>query len=285
MNYLKPTRKPNFFILGAAKSGTTTLHSCLSQHPEIFMSEVKEPSFFCDKFQVIDNELDYFSLFDGVENEKIIGESSHVYLTNPGTARVLHSLFPNAKFILLLRDPVDRAQSLFHHMRRHGHETINSFEKALAVEEKRIQSPSFKKDQYLYNYLYVESGKYGRQIDRYLSFFPTEQFLFLTSSEFFQNPEQTLQKVYKFLEVANIVYQPIQKLNEGGNVKSPHLARILKNPLFSQGFFKKTGLSKVLHYLNKGQKNQLKEGTRDMIQSQLKEDQELLFELTGIRFF
>lgn len=90
-------RLPNFFILGAAKSGTTSLHFYLKQHPEIFLSPEKEPTFFCEGFQVVKNPIDYFQLFDSVGDEKVIGEASHVYLSNPSTARVLAALFPKAK--------------------------------------------------------------------------------------------------------------------------------------------------------------------------------------------
>ena len=81
--------KPTFFILGAGKSGTSSLYWYLFQHTEIFMCPVKEPTFFCESFQVVSNPIEYFRLFDVAATHRAIGEASHVYLTNPATADIL----------------------------------------------------------------------------------------------------------------------------------------------------------------------------------------------------
>ena len=105
--------KPNFFILGAGKSGTTSMHSYLRKHPEIFMPKYKEPTFFSKGFQKIKNPINYFELYDLVNTESVIGEASHAYLSNPSTARVLKALFPEAKFLVILRNSADRGYSLY----------------------------------------------------------------------------------------------------------------------------------------------------------------------------
>ena len=127
--------KPNFFILGAGRSGSTFLWDLLRQHPNIFLTSPKEPNFFCKPYQGIKNPIDYFELFDSVSDEAIRGEASHAYLSNPTTAKVLKALFPESKFVVILRNPADRAYSLYHWMRRNGLEYINTFEAALEAED------------------------------------------------------------------------------------------------------------------------------------------------------
>jgi hypothetical protein len=107
---------PNLFILGSGKCGTTTLYDIISEHPEISVSKIKEPSFFCSHFQVIKNPIEYFNLF--TPPARYLAEASHVYFSNPETATVLRDLFPEAKFLIILRAPKARAQSLYQHMRR-----------------------------------------------------------------------------------------------------------------------------------------------------------------------
>lgn len=196
-------KKPNLFILGAAKCGTTSLAYYLGQHPDIFMSPIKEPVFFNDGFQVVDNPIDYYNLFSDVKNEKVIGEASHAYMTNPRTAEVLALLFPDAKFIITLRDPVERAYSLYKHMKRHGYESIKTFEQAIMAEDERCNSMKFRKNckEYFYNYLYYRSGLYGEQIKRYLEYFDKEQFFFLTLEQLENNPGETMLEIFLFLGV------------------------------------------------------------------------------------
>jgi len=195
--------KPNFFILGAGKCGTTSLYAYLKQHPQIFMSPVKEPSFFCESFQVVDNAIDYFRLFDGVREETIIGEASHVYFSNPASAGVLKTLFPDACFVVILRHPADRAYSLYHHMRRYGFEYVGSFEKALDVEEKRVASDRFTETcpQYIHNYYYYRSGRFGEQVKRYFDLFERDRFHFLTLDQLKADPDRSIREIFNHLGV------------------------------------------------------------------------------------
>ena len=110
---------PNFFIVGAAKSGTTSLAEYLKQHPEIFMSEFKEPHYFLPEGAMASNYYgtwdNYMSLFKDVRNEKAIGEASTGYLYYPESARMIINRIPDAKIIISLRNPVEMAFSLYQH--------------------------------------------------------------------------------------------------------------------------------------------------------------------------
>jgi len=200
-------RKPNFFVLGSGRCGTTSLYRMLKQHKDIFMSDIKEPNFFCSDFQVVKNPIDYFQLFSKCKNEKFIGEASHAYLSNPETPEVLHTLFPEAKFVLILRNPTNRVYSLYRYVRRRGFEK-NKFEKAINIEEKRYKDENFKRDcpHYFWNYMYVRSSYYDVQLKRYLNLFDRDRFCFVNLFELSNNPIQWIEYICDFLEISSLFH-------------------------------------------------------------------------------
>ncbi len=196
---------PNLFILGAGKSGTTTLYDLLGRHRDVHLCSPKEPSFFCRHFQVVRDPITYFSLFRSDRRYRV--DASHAYFTDPETAPVLRALFPRAKFLLILRAPKARAYSLYRHMRRTRHsdgrpcELADSFDQALILEEERFHSPDFMEHcrQYFWNFMYVRSSFYDEQISRYFSLFPREQFFILTLGELVAAPNRKLAEIADFL--------------------------------------------------------------------------------------
>lgn len=206
---------PNFFVLGAGRCGSSTLYSMLRQHPEVFMSEVKEPSFFCSYFRVVDDPISYFNLFRPSHGEKAVGEASHLYLSNPESCEVIHALFPRAKFILIFRNPTDRAYSLYHWTRRAKLEPKNTFEKALEAEGQRFADEKFFKNcpQYFWNFMYVRSSYYHEQWESYLRYYSRDHFFCLGLTELKSDPLQEMQRVYEFLDV-DPSFQPfVEHLN------------------------------------------------------------------------
>ena len=271
--------KPNFFLLGAAKSGTTFLYQCLQQHPEIYMPRIKEPSFFCNTFQVIKNPVEYISLFQNVKHEKAIGDASHVYLTCPDANFAIHAFFPDAKFILILRNPTDRAYSLYHHMVYKGFEWINSFEAALIMEQKRIRDEKFKAycPHYFYNYLYFHSGIYSHQIEQYLQYFHCSQFLFITFDEFRKDKFATLKRIYHFLNVdQTLVPEQAKVFNKGYSVRSARLQFLLMQnlvPILNKiRFPKRSLLTQYLKKINRCSIPPMNSDTRKHLQSKYNED-------------
>lgn len=195
--------KPNFFILGAGRCGSTTLYSMLRQHPEVFMPDVKEPSFFCSYFQVVKDPVSYFQLFSPATTEAAIGEASHVYLSNPESPPLIRTLFPDAKFVLIFRNPTERAYSLYrwaHHMKL---EPIETFEEALDAEEWRYRDTEFFDNcpYYFWNYMYVRSSYFHLQWARYLALFPRDQFFALSLQELRSDPKRWIQDILDFLGV------------------------------------------------------------------------------------
>jgi len=201
---------PNFLIIGAAKSGTTSLYHYLGQHPDIFMSPIKEPKFFAhdgEKIQfcgrgdqealhdVITDFDSYKALFDGVKSEKAIGEASAEYLYSPRAPERIRYYIPDAKLIVILRNPVERAYSSFIFMRQHWREICETFEEALACEEER------KRDQWEFIWHYKAVGKYVEQLQRYFMLFPREQLQVHLFEDLQQDPNKVVRDCLHFLEV------------------------------------------------------------------------------------
>ncbi|MDY7015905.1 MAG: sulfotransferase, partial [Cyanobacteriota bacterium] len=146
---------PNFLIIGAAKGGTTSLYTWLAQHPQIYMTPVKEPNFFAlqgENFnypsgtvsqryldECVTNFEAYLEQFKAVNCEIAIGEASPFYLYHPQAASRIQQTIPDVKLIAILRDPVERAYSNFLHHIREGFETVEDFSQALQAEESRMR--------------------------------------------------------------------------------------------------------------------------------------------------
>lgn len=198
---------PNLFILGAGKCGTTSLYHLLKSHPDITVSVPKEPSFFCSHFQVVNNPIDYFKLFESDKRYRV--DASHVYFSNPETAPILKDLFPNAYFLIILRKPDARAHSLYQHMRRALHsdgrpiEIIGNFHNALLAEEERFHSSQFFLEcrHYFYNFMYLRSSHFDEQISRYFSLYPRNHFLVMSLAELRLQPQRTITQIGNFLDL------------------------------------------------------------------------------------
>lgn len=165
-----PFLKPNFFIVGAAKAGTTSLWQYLRQHPDIFMpADIgwKEPSYYCDTYGVKDYDF-YLALFKEAGSRKRIGKASTPYLSSLESAGRIHEACADAKIIIMLRNPVDRAFSLYKWMHRYGYENLTPFEAALDAEvQSRKDNETFIKEHsrkggstYYRDFLYFHSGLY-----------------------------------------------------------------------------------------------------------------------------
>jgi hypothetical protein len=199
-------RLPNFFICGAARSGTTSMWEYLRQHPDIFMPPVfehKEPSFFCDSYGVGDWDA-YLSLFAEAGKRKRVGEASGPYLTSPESPGRIKKVINDPRIVILLRNPAERAWSLFKWMHENGYEKITSFPEALEAEEKeRFNNPRFLQDhgQYYPNFLYFRSGLYHDQVKRFFDTFGREPVRLLLFEEMTRDPLAAVRGLFEFLGV------------------------------------------------------------------------------------
>jgi len=202
-------KKPNFIIIGAMKAATTSLYTYLKQHPDVFMTTIKEPMFFNNfhnnnDFKVLGRKTkkittfeQYYTLFDAVKNEKAIGEASPAYITNKDCPTLIQEHLPETKIIAVLRQPAARAYSNFLHARRADKEPIADFETAFNKEEER------KAENWSPLYHYKGKGYYAEQLERYFTLFPKENVKVLLFEDLIKNPVETTQEVFKFLNIDN----------------------------------------------------------------------------------
>ncbi len=222
-------KKPNFFIIGAAKCGTTSLYTWLKQHPEIGMSKNKEPAIFSRLIQSPYEIQDYDTLYPK-RQYKILGEASTIYLYDKDSANLIQkTLGDNIKIIVCLRNPVDMVYSLWKYNVRDGSETL-SFENALEQENMRFHDKKFRSTHpnSFPNFFYKRRALFGQQLDRYYKYFSKKNIHIIFLDEMENNPLATLKKIFKFLEIE---YHPINtiKKNISGGLWSKNIHNFLKS--------------------------------------------------------
>jgi hypothetical protein len=219
---------PTFLVIGAEKAGTSSLQHYLGQHPQIYMSPLKEPRFFAlegETPQFVDplqNWLktsgiftweQYLALFAGATAaHRAVGEITPMYLqwAEKAAARIYHYL-PQVRLVAILRHPVDRAYSAYLQHVRDGYETAASFEAALALEPRR--SPLY----YSPGWQYHTSGLYYSQLKSYYSRFPREHIRLYLYDDWVQQPATILRDLFAFLGVAaDFVPDMTRRHNLGG---------------------------------------------------------------------
>lgn len=184
---------PNLFIVGAARAGTTSLYHYLAQHPEIYMSPLKEPDFFSPGanprrwVEKAYSENAYLELFRGATKEKLLGEASTSYLWFPSAPGAIHAQVPLAKILIVLREPIDRAYSHYLMDISDGVESRPFYE--VLREDARRGVPS-----------YADLGLYCDQVGRYLELFG-DDVLVLFFEQLFADLRTGLHRTFEFLNV------------------------------------------------------------------------------------
>ena len=246
-------RLPNFFVVGSAKSGTTALWSYFQMHPDLYVTNDirhKELGYFSDFYGI--KELDdYLSYFKQAEERQLIGEVCHSYISSPESAERIYKDVPNAKIIMILRNPVDRAYSLYNWMVMHGYEKANSFEKALMLENVRAKDKEFKKTNvqgFYQNYMYFSSGKYSEQLKRFYAIFKYENIKVILYKDFKSNQESVMADIFAFLEVKNFSIPEMESINVSKRVLFPllnykYVRKLDKFPMAQLSFFRRIVLS------------------------------------------
>ena len=257
---------PNFLVIGAAKSGTTSLYHYLSQHPEVYMSPVKEPHFFAFEgkkvrfpspgskgginLKSVTDEEGYRALFGGISGEKAVGEASTTYLYYPeAAARIKHHL-PQAKMIAVLSDPAERAYSTFLALTLICREPLHDFSRALEAEDERMRAGW----EHIWHYKNV--GLYHAQVSRYFELFGRDRVQVYLYEDLNTDPMGVMRDIFRFLGVdKEFVPDTSFKHNISGVSKNRFLSRMLRQrhpvkdalkPLFPAAFRHKlvSGLQK-----------------------------------------
>lgn len=226
--------KPDFFIVGAPKCGTTAICDYLAQHPQIFMCPLKEPHFFGSDIATIydiKDEAKYLSLFSGARDEKRVGESSVWYLYSKRAAAEIKAFSPLASIIVMLRNPVDVMHALHSQQLFIGREEIEDFDAALDAEEGRKRGLRIPRQATLKDHLfYRECVKYTEQIRRYVDVFGWENLRILIFDDFIADTARVYRDTCQFLGVSALSEIQFDVVNPNRHVRSAFLRGFLDDP-------------------------------------------------------
>lgn len=258
---------PNFFIAGVCKAGTTSLYHYLKQHPEIYMSPIKEPYFFARDFfkhklrkdfakslkldlkkyftqrplkevhaALIEKWEDYVKLFEEAKSEKAIGEASVGYLYSQSAPHEIFKRIPEAKIIIVLRNPIERAFSHYLMDVNLGfvkEPFLELLKKELSLKEKKWGT----------SHLYLEYGLYSKYLSRYLKVFPSCNVKIYLFDDFKKEPKKILKDIFTFLNV-----DPNFKIDISQKYNKTQIPRIRNSVTawFLRQFWLRAAINKVL---------------------------------------
>jgi sulfotransferase family protein len=246
---VRPLRAPDFFIVGHQKCGTTALFMMLSQHPQIFMSDVKEPWFFGRELRSRfgkpstrsrPNTLeDYLSLFADADPEQMIGEASPQYIRSSNAAREIAELRPDARIIVLLREPAAFLRSLHLQLITTHIEDQADFARALELEEARRAGKHIpRRSVSPQSLLYSEHVRYADQLRRLHEAFPREQVLVLVYEDFRRDNDGVVREVLDFLGLdTSVSIAPVETkpLNGVRSMRLHKLRRVIRRARLHPG--------------------------------------------------
>jgi Sulfotransferase domain len=220
---------PDFLIVGSTKCGTTSLHGWLVDHPLVADTN-KEIHFFNMNYH---RRADWYRCYFPYASERdafaaehgrpfISGEATASYLAHYWTPQRAAKLVPNARLIVCLRDPADRAYSQYHYFRRRRSEPLESFEEAIASEQERLRGEEEREigdPRYhswrVFRWGYLRTSRYAEHLERWLDVFPREQFLFLKFEDVVAAPERALEQIHEHLGLPPHRNGDLPRLNAG----------------------------------------------------------------------
>lgn len=219
---------PDFYIIGQSKCGTSSLYEYLIQHPSIQPCVTKETRFFGKYFNRglnwyrIGFPFKFHRFFSRLQGKSFItGEATPRYLDNPHVPQRIKKVTPNAKFIILLRNPVDRSFSQYNMIVNKNLESAsfedaisNEKEKALSEFEKMVNDEKYYSDSY-FRFAYLDRSIYIKKLKNWMKIFPKNQFLIIESEELFQNTKKIFQEILEFLELPNYHSIDFKVINKG----------------------------------------------------------------------
>lgn len=285
---------PNLFIVGAAKSGTTSLHNYLNQHSDVFMCTPKEPHFLINneigKERIpigICTENEYLNLFKGGKEKKYRGESSVMYLMFPKIVipKIKQQFGEDSKIIIMLRNPIERAYSGFQHVRRYNlQEDCADFKSAWNISEERY----FLKPDMTPASRYKELGLYYKQVKSYL--YGIKNVHIIIYDDYKNDFQNEMRKVFDFLGLNVINIDAKERYMEGGwQWKDEKIKRLMMNKNPVRSFFKiiipfksiRNKIRKIIQKRNTSEAPKMKKEDRKMLEQFYKNDVNKLSGLLG----
>lgn len=289
---------PTFLILGASKAGSTSLYHYLSQHPEVFMSEPKEPRFFWMEYE-LGFEYYWQSYFSGHGGEREVGDACTSNLHLPFVARRVADTLPNARFLVLCRDPVERAISAYWDNYSRGYEPL-PFEAAVDQNLRRLETgPRFEDEteaslyarvahrgnkvlQRTYGF-YVEPGYYAEHISRYRALFGEDRIKILFFEDLTRNPAEVVADAHRFLGLET---RPLNDATAQNQAMSRTAARLVSAAGSLPGVSRiprgwRTRIKRRISDQFRGTKPALGDVARRMLVEHFKSHNDRLAKLTG----
>lgn len=290
------TTKPNFFIVGAPKCGTTAISEYLRSHPNVFMSKFKEPHFFSSDLDMNRRTLEqYLDLFAHAGRQQtIIAEASTTYLFSQVALPRIREFNPDAKILVMLRRPDELAYAIYGQCFLAGIETETDFERAWELQDKRAAGaelppgcPSYKVLQYKW------MASIGSQVQRLLQIFPRSQVHIILMDDLVTDPRGEYLRLLSFLGLPDDGRMEFPRVNEARSHKclwlghkSRQLRRRMAGPFFmlrEKTGFRGTGLIRLINYFNteKRSRSQLSIGFRHYLAALYADEIDLLEKLIG----
>lgn len=224
--------KPNFFIVGAPKCGTTAMDEYLRQHPDIFMAK-KELHFFGSDIPRKEriSKPEYLSHFFNIEDKKVIGESSVWYLYSERAAKEIYEFEPQAKILIMLRNPVTLLPSLHSQHIYYCYEDIDNFETAIQLDDARRKGRMQPRSvDFISLPPYKDVALFSEQVKRFLDLFDKKKVHIIIYEEFAKDPKGTTKSVLEFLEVNTELPIQYNVINPNRNIRFLFLHRLIKLP-------------------------------------------------------
>ncbi len=233
-------------MVGAPKAATTSIHYYLNQHPDFYLSANKEPHFFCTDFKE-DNkriglkqfpiefeEEKYLSFFKDGEGKKIVGDASTSNLYSDNSAEEIFKFNPNAKILIILREPSSLMFSWYNYLKYYSQETANSFEEALALEEERRHDKSIPPTVFFKQFLYYRKiVQFDNHIAKYIKLFGQDNVQVLLFDDVKKDLRLELKKICQFLNVDDSFSFELETVkNSAKSVKNQKLKLFVDKNLF-----------------------------------------------------
>lgn len=256
-------KKPNLFIIGAPKCGTTFLYHYLKEHPDIYFPDFKEPHFFGSDLirrhgAYNLNLEEYQNLFK--TDKKVIGEASTFYIFSKESAKEIYNFNPKAKIIIMMRDLVNLVHSMHSQFVFSGDEVVEDFEKALDLEQNRLNGIDIPNQTTVVNKLFYTNNilDLPYNIKSFIDYFKKENIKFIFLDDIKNNPQKVYSETLDFLKIdPNIKISNFKVINKNKNYKLKFVRNFIKKYSVGLGkirskFIKKPlGIIKYIEFLNK----------------------------------
>lgn len=286
-------RRPNLFVVGAPRCGTTSMYKYLQTHPDVFMAPVKEPNFFGSDLRdpkATRDEASYLSLFEAAGDEKYVGEASVWYLYSQRAAQEIHAFAPDARIIAMLRNPVDTMLSLHSHHVLTRYQPVKDFETALRSQGKKKDCDALNAGRsFRFDVSYREAVRFGTQLERFLHCFGPERVHVILLDDVLRDTAAVCRRALRFLDLDASRRPPLKKHNPMRKVRSEAFRRgydVLFNDIMARRLRiprpMTSVLRKAVHRLNLAETKQtVPAETRALLLHEMKDEIDKLGDLTG----